>query len=204
MCDIGGLQCVCTVVRSSSLPAPPPTPKVSKGARFKSRNCIGWKSVKTLGSKICFSSIFLLETFPTHYAPTPPPKKKNVDFFFLDWTDHSTYTTLNCGSGYQRHHFSSFQRHFLSVSTTFVIHCGFICGFSLLLVIVLAPGAFISVLCLSSHHINSSKFKYQWESEDHWLAIIKLNTSIKKYDCTCVMSIISEPHWILIRSKFDF
>lgn len=176
-------------------PRPPlPHPKCPKGLGSNLGTALGEKVLRHLAVKFVFQASFSWKHFPPTMPPPPPPKKKCRFFFFLDWTDHSTYTTLNCGSGYQRHHFSSFQRHFLSVSTTFVIHCGFICGFSLLLVIVLAPGAFISVLCLSSHHINSSKFKYQWESEDHWLAIIKLNTSIKKYDCTCVMSIISEPH----------
>lgn len=56
---------------------------------------VGDKSVKTLRSKIRFSS--LLDTLSL--LPPPPPPPDSVEFFyFFDWSDHSTYTTLNWGA----------------------------------------------------------------------------------------------------------
>ena len=50
---------------------------------------MGDKSVKTLGSKIRFSSI------KWKHSPHPPPQTMLIFFYFLDSTDHNTYTTLN-------------------------------------------------------------------------------------------------------------
>lgn len=84
MCDIRGLQCVCTVVRSSPLPPPPlPHPKCPKGLGSNLGTALGEKVLRHLAVKFVFQASFSWKHFPPTMPPRPPPQKKNVDFFFL-------------------------------------------------------------------------------------------------------------------------